>query len=155
MGDTIERFIEDFAPGQRFAEARPYTIDLAAAKAFAAEFDPQPFHLDEEAAATSVFHGLAISGWLTAAVTMRLIVLSGMKPAGGIVGAGIDDMRWLRPVRPNDALRVESEVVEVRAPKPGHHVGVLRVRSVTFNQSDEPVMSLVSTLRVPARAVTG
>jgi acyl dehydratase len=86
-------------------------------KTFAAEFDPQPFHLDENAAEDTIFRGLAASGWHTAAATMRLLVESEIKPAGGIVGAGFDEFRWLRPVRPRDELRLESEVLEVRRSK--------------------------------------
>ena len=84
-------------------------------KAFATEFDPQPFHLNEEAAQNTIFKGLAASGWHTAALTMRLLVESELKPAGGIVGAGFDEFRWPRPVRPGDELHIESEVLEVRA----------------------------------------
>jgi acyl dehydratase len=88
-----------------------------AIKTFAAEFDPQPFHLNEQAASSSIFGGLAASGWHTAAATMRLLVESDLKPAGGIVGASFDEFRWPRPVRPGDELRVESEVLEVRPSK--------------------------------------
>ena len=77
----------------------------------AAESDPQPFHLDEEAARVTIFRGLAASGWHTAALTMRLLVQGELAPAGGIVGAGFDELRWPRPVRPGDELRVESEVL--------------------------------------------
>lgn len=83
-------------------------------KALAAKFDPQPFHLDEAAAHETIFGGLAASGWHTAAMTMRLLVDSEIKPAGGIVGAGFDEFRWPRPVRPGDELRLESEVLDAR-----------------------------------------
>ena len=92
-------------------------VDAEQIKSFAAEFDPQPFHLDEQAAQDTIFRGLAASGWHTAAMTMRLLVESELKPAGGIVGAGFDEFRWPRPVRPGDELRVESEVLEVRPSK--------------------------------------
>jgi acyl dehydratase len=145
------RYLEDFAPGQRFGSVGQFRFDIARAKAFAAEFDPQGFHLDERAAQESLFSGLVVSGWHTAAATMRLLVDSELKPAGGILGAGIDELRWLRPVRPNDEIRVESEVLEVTAPQPGRQHGTLRVRTITLNQRDEPVMSYVATLRVPVR----
>ena len=83
-------------------------------KTFAAEFDPQPFHLDDQATRRTIFGGLAPSGWHTAAVTMRRLVESDLTLAGGIVGAGFDEFRWPRPVRPSDALRIETEAVEVR-----------------------------------------
>jgi acyl dehydratase len=93
------RYLEDFVVGQTFGSGR-LRIDEEQAKAFAAEFDPQPFHLDAEAARKSIFSGLAVSGWHTAALTMRLLVDSELKPAGGIVGAGFDEFRWPLPVRP-------------------------------------------------------
>jgi acyl dehydratase len=93
--------MEEFAPGQSFASGR-LKIDRERIKSFAAEFDPQPFHLDEEAARGSVFKGLAASGWHTAAMTMRLLVESELGPAGGIVGVGFDEFRWPNPVRPDD-----------------------------------------------------
>jgi acyl dehydratase len=111
-----ERYLEDFAVGQVFGSGR-LRIDAERIKTFAAEFDPQPFHLDETAAQDTIFRGLAASGWHTAALTMRLLVESDLKPAGGIIGAGSDEFRWPRPVRPGDDLRVESEVLEVRPSK--------------------------------------
>src|SRR5437773_10618151 len=109
----IGRFLEDFAAGQTFRSGR-VRIDTERIKAFAANFDAQPFHLDEEAARDTIFRGLAASGWHTAAVTMRLLVESELKPAGGIIGAGFDEFRWPQPVRHGDELRIESEVLEVR-----------------------------------------
>ena len=108
-----ERFLEDFSVGQTFGGSGRTRIDAARIKSFAAEFDPQPFHLDEKAADGSIFKGLAASGWHTAALTMRLLVESDIKPSGGIVGAGFDEFRWPRPVRPGDELRVEAAAVEV------------------------------------------
>ena len=94
-----ERYLEDFAVGQTFGSGR-LRIDQERIKTFAAEFDPQSFHLDENAAEGTLFRGLAASGWHTAAATIRLLVESDLKPAGGIVGAGFDEFRWPRPVRP-------------------------------------------------------
>ena len=133
-----ERYLEDFEAGQTFGSGR-IRIDADRIKSFAAEFDPQPFHLDEGAAAESIFGGLAASGWHTAAITMRLLVDSDLKPAGGIVGAGFDEFRWPRPVRPGDELRVESEVLQIRASKSRSDQGVIKVRTTTLNQHDEPV----------------
>jgi acyl dehydratase len=99
--------------GQTFSSGRA-RITTEEIQAFAAEFDPQPFHLDEAAAQQSYFRGLAASGWHTAAITMRLLVESDLKPAGGVIGAGFDEFRWPRPVRSGDELRIECEVLEVR-----------------------------------------
>ena len=94
-----DRYLEDFAVGQRFSTGR-HIVDDEQIKTFAAEFDPQPFHVDETAAARSIFRGLAASGWHTAAITMRLLVHSDLRPAGGIIGLGLEEMQWPRQVRP-------------------------------------------------------
>ena len=121
-------------------------------KTFAADFDPQAFHLDEQAARETIFGGLAASGWHTAAVTMRLLVESELKPAGGIIGVGLDEFRWPRPVRPGDELHLESEVLEVWPSRSRPDQGVIKVRTSTLNQNDEPVQGLVANLLVPRRA---
>ena len=107
-----ERYLEDFVVGQTFGSER-VRVDRERIKTFAAEFDPQPFHLDEEVASNTTFRGLAASGLYTAALTMRLLVESEFKPAGGIVGVSLDELRWPRPVRPGDELRVETEILEI------------------------------------------
>jgi acyl dehydratase len=145
-----ERYLEDFEAGQTFGSGR-IRVDADRIKSFAAEFDPQPFHLDENRARDSFFKGLAASGWHTAAMTMRLLVESELKPAGGIVGAGFDEFRWPRPVRPGDELRVESEVLEIRASKSRPDQGVIKVRTTTLNQSNEPVQLSVGNLIVLRR----
>lgn len=145
-----EHYLEDFSVGQTFGSGR-LRIDEERVKTFAAEFDPQPFHLDEEAARHTMFRGLAASGWHTAAVTMRLLVESEMRPAGGIVGAGFDELRWPRPVRPGDELRVESEVLEVRPSKSRPDQGMIKVRTTTLNQRDEPVQVSIGNLVVLRR----
>jgi acyl dehydratase len=150
MMKMSERYLEDFAVGQTFGSGR-LRIDRERAKAFAAEFDPQPFHLDEEAARQTIFGGLAASGWHTAAVTMRLLVESELNPVGGIVGAGFDEFRWPRPVRPGDELRIESEVLEVRPSKSRPQQGLIKVRTTTLNQNGEAVQVLVANLVVPRR----
>jgi acyl dehydratase len=144
------RYLEDFAVGQTFRSGR-LRIDRERIKTFAAEFDPQPFHLDEDAARNTIFGGLAASGWHTAAVTMRLLVESDLKPAGGIVGAGFDEFRWPRPVRPGDELRIESEVLEVRPSRSRPNQGMIKVRTTTLNQNDETVQVIVGSLVVPRR----
>jgi acyl dehydratase len=144
------RYLEDFAVGQTFGSGR-VRVDANEIKAFAAKFDPQPFHLDEEAARDTVFGGLAASGWHTAALTMRLLVESELRPAGGIVGAGGDELRWPRPVRPGDELHLESEVLEVRPSKSRPEQGLVKARTTTLNQAGEAVQILVANLVVPRR----
>ena len=144
------RYLEDFEPGQKFGSGR-LLVEAARIKSFAAEFDPQPFHVDEDRARETFFKGLAASGWHTAAMTMRLLVEGGLEPAGGIIGIGFDEMRWPRPVRPGDELRVETEVLEVRASKSRPDQGLIKVRTTTLNQNGEPVQVLVGNLIVPRR----
>ena len=147
----MQRFLEDFAPGQKFGSGR-VLVDAERVKRFAAEFDPQPFHMDEDAARGSLFGGLAASGWHTAAMTMRLLVESELKPAGGIIGAGFDEFRWPRPVRPGDELRLEIEVLEVRPSRSRPEQGMVKIRTTTLNQKGEPVQVSVGNLVVPRRS---
>jgi acyl dehydratase len=144
------RYLEDYEVGQRFGSSK-LRVDEAGIKRFAAEFDPQPFHLDDAAARQTLFGGLAASGWHTAALTMRLLVQSDVKPAGGIVGAGFDEFRWPRPVRPGDELRIEAEVLEVRPSKSRPEQGMIKLRTTTLNQRNEPVQISVGNLVVPRR----
>jgi acyl dehydratase len=145
-----EHYLEDFAAGQVFNTGR-LRVDKEQIFAFAKQFDPQPFHLDEEAARHSPFQGLAASGWHTAAMTMRLMVEGEFKPAGGILGVGFDELSWPRAVRPGDELHAKSEVLEVRLSKSRPDRGLIRVRTTTFNQKDEPVMVFTGNLLVPRR----
>ena len=146
-----KQFFEDFAVGQVFGSGR-MPVEADRIKSFAAEFDPQPFHLDDAAARETIFRGLAASGWHTAALTMRLLVESEFEPADGIIGGGFDELRWPRPVRPGDELRVESEVLEMRASKSRPAQGLVKVRTTTLNQRDEPVQVFVANLLVPRRS---
>ena len=150
MRSIVPMHFEDLAVGQTFRSASA-TMDLERIKAFAAEFDPQPFHLDEEAAAGSVFGGLVASGWHTAALAMRLVVESDFRIAGGLVGAGVEHVQWPRAVRPGDVLHVESEVLEVRPSKTKPDRGIVKVRNTTMNQDGQPVMIQVANLIVPRR----
>jgi acyl dehydratase len=143
-------YLEDLTPGRVFKSYR-LTLDSAAIKAFASQFDPQPFHLDEIAAAETFFGGLAASGWHTAALTMRLLVEGGLPIVGGVIGAGVEEMRWSKPVRPGDTLRVESEVLEVRPSRSRPDQGLVKIRSTTFNQNNEPVQVMTSNVVVPRR----
>lgn len=142
-------YLEDLAVGDRFTSAE-HALDAQQIKAFAGEFDPQPFHLDDEAAKGTLFGGLAASGWHTAAITMRLLVTSGMPLAGGIVGAG-GELNWPRPTRPGDRLHVLSEVTEIVPSRSRPDRGMVTVRSETRNQRGEAVQVLVSKLVVPRR----
>jgi len=144
------RYLEDFAVGQTFGSGR-LRIDRRRIETFAAEFDPQPFHLDEQAARSTLFGGLAASGWHTAAVSMRLLVENELKPAGGIIGAGFDELRWPRPVRPDDELRVESEVLEVRPSQSRPNQGLLKLWMTTLNQNGEAVQVAIGYLLVQRR----
>jgi acyl dehydratase len=145
-----QHYLEDFAAGQVYGTGR-LRVERERIKSFAAEFDPQPYHLDEEAARNSFFGGLAASGWHTAAITMRLMVEGDLKPAGGIIGLGFEEFRWLRPVRPGDELRVESEVLEVRSSKSRPDQGLVKLRNTTLNQNGEAVQIVVGSLLVPRR----
>ena len=144
------QYLEDFAAGQIYDTGR-LKIDADQIKAFAGQFDPQPFHLDEDAAKNSVFRGLAASGWHTAALTMRLMADGEFKPAGGIIGVGFDELSWQRPVRPGDELHARSEILEVRPSKSRNDRGLIRVRTTTYNQNDEAVQSFIGNLIVPRR----
>ncbi len=144
-------YLEDFSPGQTFASA-PMNVDAEAIKAYARQFDPQPFHLDEGAAVDTFFKGLAASGWHTVSMTMRMLVDGGLPIAGGIIGAGVDEIRWPRATRPGDTLRLMSEILEVRPSKSRPDQGLMKVRTTTFNQRDEPVQVMVSNLVVLRRA---
>lgn len=146
----ISLYLDDFSVGQVFRSGT-VRVEPAQIQAFAAEFDPQPFHLDPEAASHSFFRGLAASGWHTAALTMRLLVDSEFKPAGGIIGLGFEEVRWPRAVRPGDTLSLQSEVLEVRESKSRPQQGLLKVRVTTLNQTGETVQILVGTLLVLRR----
>jgi acyl dehydratase len=141
-----ELYLEDFTVGQRFISAT-HRIDAGQIKDFAARFDPQPFHTDEAAAQTSFFKGLAASGWHTAAITMSLLVKSGMPIAGGLIGAG-GEISWPRPTRPDDLLQVESTVLEVTPSRSRPERGMITVKSETKNQNGEVVQVLTSKMLV-------
>jgi acyl dehydratase len=142
-------YLDDLQVGQRFTSGT-YVIEEAQIKAFAAEFDPQPFHLDESAAQASIFKGLAASGWHTAAVAMRLLVDGGLPFAHGIIGLG-GEVAWPRPTRPGDILHVESEIVEISPSRSKPQQGIVAVRSTMLNQGGEAVYLLTAKLLVLRR----
>lgn len=143
-------YLEDLQVGQRFASG-VFTIDAAGIKAFATEFDPQPFHLDRTAAEASVFRGLSASGWHTAAVAMRLLVTGGLPLANGIIGLG-GELMWPMPVRPGDTLQVESEVLEITPSRSKPNQAIVRIRSTMLNQNRETVYVFTSKVLVFKRA---
>jgi acyl dehydratase len=144
-------YFEDFAVGQKFTTATRH-VTAEEIVEFAARYDPQPFHLDADAAKASLFGGLAASGWHSAAMMMRLTVDSEFRPAGGIIGGG-GELAWLKPVRPGDELRVESEIVELRESRSRPRQGLVKVRLTMFNQHGEPVQTFAPTLLVERRPV--
>lgn len=143
-------YLDDLHVGQRFTSGT-YLMEEARIKEFAAEFDPQPFHLDETAANASVFKGLVASGWHTAAVAMRLLVTGGLPLANGLVGFG-GEIAWPKPTRPGDILCVEGEIVEITPSRSKPHQGIVTMRATMFNQDREAVYVLTAKLLVPRRA---
>jgi acyl dehydratase len=146
-------YLDDLAVGDRF-QSGEHAMDEAQIQAFAAQFDPQPFHLDDAAARTTLFGGLAASGWHTAAVTMRLQVTTGLPIAGGLIGAGAE-ISWPRPTRATDVLHVVSEVVEIQPSRSKPDRGMVAVRSETRNQHGEVLQLSIVRIVVPRRPVGG
>jgi acyl dehydratase len=144
-------YLEDFKVGQNYRSSQRKLVTTESIKRFAAEYDPQPFHLDEEAGRKSFFGEFVASGWQTACLTMRLLVDSEFKAANGLIGAGFDEMRWPRPVRPGDELRIETEVLEIRESKSRPDIGFVKFRLTTLNQKGEPVQVGICNLVVPRR----
>lgn len=145
-----ELFLEDLHVGDRF-ESATFDVTEKDIVDFASDFDPQPFHLDLDAAKRSVFQGLAASGWHTAAMSMKLFVTGGLRLAGGSVGLGVDELRWPRPVRPGDTLRLQTEIVEVRPSRSKPDCGIIRIRNETTNQNGEVVQVFLTSLLVRRR----
>ncbi len=146
----MELYLEDISIGQRF-ESDAYEVTEAAMIAFASEFDPQPFHLEHAAADASVFAGLAASGWHTAAIAMRLMMTGPMKFAGGAVGLGVDELRWPVAARPNDTLRLVTEIIDARPSKSKPEHGIIRIRNVMTNAAGEVVLSYFANALVQRR----
>jgi len=145
-----ELYFEDFYVGQKFASIGAYKVTAAEIKEFGQKYDPQPFHLDEHAGEGSFFKGLAASGWLTAAIVMRLRVES-ITVAGGMIGAGVEEMRWTTPVRPGDTIRSEIEVLGVRHSQSRRDYGIVRTRSIAYNQRNEVIMRATVNFLAPVR----
>jgi len=142
-------YLEDLAVGQRYTTGTA-TMTADDIKAFATQFDPQPFHLDEAAAHASPFGGLIASGWHTGAVSMRLLVDGELRIAGGLIGLG-GEVSWPRPTYAGDTLRVESEILELRVSETKPDRGIATIRNRTLNQNGEVVQLAVVKILVPRR----
>ena len=142
-------YFDDLTLGQRII-TDSYTMDAEKIIAFAREYDPQPFHVDAEAAKDSLFGGLVASGWHTAAISMRLLINEGEILAGGVIGKG-GELQWLQPVRPGDVLRVECEIRALEPSEKNPQRGTVAVRMQTMNQRNEPVQDMTARLVVPRR----
>ena len=149
---TAPLYYEDLAVGQTYGTGT-FMVEPDMIKAFAAEFDPQPFHLDEAAARASRFGGLVASGWHTAAITMKLLVGSELRIDGGLIGLGVDELVWPAPVRPGDVLHAESQVLDSRPSRSGAPRGVVVMRTTTLNQEGTVVQQMTTKLLVPRRPV--
>jgi len=147
MADVL--YLDDLKVGDTF-RTEAHALDVDQVTAFARQFDPQPFHLDDALARASIFEGLAASGWHTAAITMRLLVTSGPPLAGGMVGASVQ-VDWKAPTRPTDVLHVESDVVEVTPSRSRPDRGRVVLQSRTLNQHGVVVQAMTATLMVPRR----
>jgi acyl dehydratase len=138
-------YLEDLAPGQVFTSQARVVVETDAIKRFAGEFDPQPWHLNETVAPSTFFKELVASGWHTTALTMQLIIQT-LPLSGGIIGSGVDELRWPRPVRPGDTLRLHCEIIDVQESKLRPSRGTVRVRMTTLNQDDQPVQTMIANL---------
>jgi acyl dehydratase len=149
QGAQARLYFDDLKRGQRFVTGS-LTMTAETIRAFAAQFDPQPFHLEEEAGRASLFGGLVASGWHTAAVTMRLLVDGGLPLAGGAIGLGVD-IEWRTPVRPGDCLHVEGEVIELTPSRSRPTRGRVVTRNHTLNERGTIVQVAVTRMLVPRR----
>ena len=138
-----DRHFEDFVPGE-VAEFGPIAIDEAEVVAFARRYDPQPVHIDADAATAGPFGGLIASGWHTASLVMRVLVEHYLARGAALASPGVDELRWLQPVRPGDVLRVRVTVLEARRSRSKPDRGLVRTRIETVNQDDAVVMSMVA-----------
>jgi acyl dehydratase len=147
-----ELYFEDFQLGQKFASNGSVKVSATEITEFAEKYDPQPFHLDEAAGKSTFFKGLAASGWLTAAIVMRMRVET-IKVHGGMIGAGVEEIRWTEPVRPGDVLRTETEVVALRESRKRPELGLVTIFTQTFNQREQIVMKSTVKFLAPKRDV--
>jgi acyl dehydratase len=151
MKKTGQLYFEDLAVGQTF-ESGTVTVEPEMIRAFASEFDAQPFHLDEEASRGSLFDRMVASGWHTASLTNRLFVEGSLQIAGGLIGVGVEELRWPRPVYPGDTLRVVSVIVGLRRSRSRDDRGLVSIRLTTLNQEGQLVLEQVVVIIVPCRS---
>lgn len=151
MADELS--FEDFSLGQKFTSVGSVKVSAQEITEFAEKYDPQPFHLDEAAGKSSFFKGLAASGWLTAAIVMRLRVDT-IRVRGGMIGAGVEEIRWTEPVRPGDTLRTEMEIVGLRKSQKRPELGLVTLFTLTFNQNNVVVMKSTIKFLAPLRPST-
>ena len=145
------QYFEDIPIGQKHAFGS-YPVTREEVLAFAGKYDPQPFHLDDEAAAKTHFGRLSASGWHTCSMAMAMMVESLMdRKQAGLGSPGVDELRWLKPVYPGDTLRCETEVFDKRRSASRREMGIFKSRLKVFNQHDEPVLSMISTGLVAVR----
>ncbi len=143
------RYFEDLKAGAHF-ESKPLAVPGKAIIEFAEKFDPQMFHLDPKSAERTIFKGLVASGWHTAAMTMRLFVQT-LSFAEGAVGLGVDELRWPNAVRPDDSIRVETEILGVRPSRSKSSYGIVHLRNITKNQRGEIVQTMTAHAMIPRR----
>jgi len=136
-----ERYFEDYLAGE-VLEGGDHLVTREEIVTFASRYDPQPFHLDDDAARDSIYGGLIASGWMTCSIVMRMLVDHVMSPVSSMGSPGIDELRWLRPVRPGDRLRVRVTVVETRRSSSRPDRGIIRLHQEALNQHDEVVLSM-------------
>ncbi|PYK64037.1 MAG: dehydratase [Verrucomicrobia bacterium] len=144
------RYFDDLKVGDRF-KSDLFEVTEKQIIDFARDFDPQIFHLEPARGEQALFKGLIASGWHTAAITMRLFVQT-LSFAEGAIGLGVDELRWLNPVRPGDTLTVETEIIDLRLSRSKPNYGIIRLRNVTTNQRGEIVQTMTANAMVPRRA---
>jgi acyl dehydratase len=141
MTDSFKYYFEDFEPGQ-MTEVKGPTLSREEIVEFASRFDPQPFHVDEEKAKQSIYHGVIASGWHTASLCMRMICDAYLLDAASMGSSGVDEMRWLIPVRPGDTISMRMTVLETKTSRTRPDMGIVRHRWDVFNQNQELVMEM-------------
>lgn len=139
------RYFEDMVVGAKTRGSRTYKVTREEVIEFASKYDPQPFHLDDEAAKTTYFGRLSASGWHTGAMAMRMMVDSwkDSEPTAGLGSPGLDELRWVKPVYPGDELSVETELIEKRRSKSRPDMGITKSRQTVYNQHGEVVMTMI------------
>jgi acyl dehydratase len=144
------RYLEDFTIGER-KESGWFDLTEEESVAFARRYDPQPMHIDREAAVNGPLHGLTASGWQTTAIVMRLIIEAQPFGSTPVLGLGVDEVRWPTPLRPGDSIRAETEVLSTTPSKSKPEFGVMRIQITARNQRGEVVLKMIPNLWIPRR----